>query len=333
MKILFAIATTGLALAMASGARAECGTVTVANMNWQSGELLANVDKLILEHGFGCKVDFVPGDTVPTITSMVEKGQPDIAGEAWVDLVPEIVKRGVSENRIVQIGQALSDGGVQGWYIPKFIVDAHPDIKTVNDALQHPELFPDPEDPSKGAVFNGPTGSGGSVVSAQLFKAYGGTSRNFSLVDPGTQAGLDGSMARAVEHKQGWMGYYWSPTALLGKYEMVRLNAGVAHDAAEWKRCETSSDCPDPKINEWPSDHVVTLISKRLASSNDPVVIDYLSKRSWSNDTVNGVMSWMTDTQAGGEAGARYFLKKHPDLWHAWVPQNAAKKIDAELNS
>ena len=331
MRNILAFSALALVMGAASAANAECGTVTVANMNWQSGELLANVDKFVLEHGFGCEVEFIPGDTVPTITSMVEKGEPDIAGEAWVDLVPEIVKRGTEEGRIVQIGQALSDGGVQGWYIPKFIVDAHPEIKTVDDALGHPELFPDPEDASKGAIFNGPQGSGGSVVGGQLFKAYAGTSKNFKLVDPGTQAGLDGALTKAYERKEGWLGYYWSPTALLGKYPMVRLEAGVPHDATEWKRCNTKADCPDPKKNEWPKDHVATLISKKLATGDNPDVVAYLSKRSWDNETVNSVMSWMTDAQAGGEDGAVHFLKEHKDLWTTWVPEDVAEKIQAAL--
>ncbi|GLR52043.1 ABC transporter substrate-binding protein [Shinella yambaruensis] len=331
MNKLLALSTVVLAVGFAHGAHADCGTVTVANMNWQSGELLAHVDKFILEQGFGCQVEFVPGDTVPTITSMVEKGQPDIAGESWVDLVPEIVKRGVDERRIVNIGPALSDGGIQGWYIPKFIVDAHPDIRTVDDAFARPELFPAPENAARGAVFNGPQGSGGSVVSAQLFKAYGGEAKGFDLVDPGTQAGLDGAMAKAYERKEGWMGYYWSPTALLGKYEMVRLDAGVAHDAAEWKRCNTVADCPDPKKNEWPKDNVVTLVSQRLVDSGNAGVIDYLRKRSWDNQTVSAVMSWMTDTQASGEDGAAHFFKEHPDLWKSWLGADVADKIAAAL--
>lgn len=331
MKNLLFISTVAVIAGCGTAAYADCGTVTVANMNWQSGELLANVDKFILENGFGCQVEFVPGDTVPTITSMVEKGEPDIAGESWVDLVPEIVKRGVDERRIVNIGPALSDGGIQGWYIPKFIVDAHPDIKTVDDALAHPELFPAPENVSKGAVFNGPAGSGGSVVSAQLFKAHEGAAKGFELVDPGTQAGLDGAMSKAYERKEGWMGYYWSPTALLGKYEMVRLEAGVAHDAAEWKRCNTVADCKDPHRNEWPKDNVVTLVSQRLVDSDKAGVVDYLKKRSWNNDTVSSVMAWMTETQASGEDGAKYFFKEHPDVWKTWLNADVAEKISAGL--
>ena len=42
-----------------------CGKVTVANMNWQSAEVLAHIDNIILSKGYGCEVQLVPGDTMP----------------------------------------------------------------------------------------------------------------------------------------------------------------------------------------------------------------------------------------------------------------------------
>ena len=41
-----------------------------------------------------------------------------------------------------------------------------------------------------------------------------------SLGLPGSAAGLDGSIAKAYENKEPWLGYYWAPTAILGKYPM-----------------------------------------------------------------------------------------------------------------
>ncbi|WP_237154781.1 ABC transporter substrate-binding protein [Oryzibacter oryziterrae] len=308
-----------------------CGDVTIASMNWQSAEVLSALDKIILETGYGCKAEVTIGDTVPTITSMVEKGQPDIAPEGWVDLLPEVVNRGIAEGKLVKTVDALSDGGVQGWWVPKYIVDAHPDIKTIDDVLKHPELFPDPEDSSKGAITNGPQGWGGTVVTAQLYKAYGAEAAGFNLVDSGSSAGLDGSIAKAYERKEGWVGYYWAPTALLGKYEMVKLGHGVPADAAEWKRCNTVADCPDPKKNDWPMDHVSTLVTKGFADKAGPDVMAYLGKRSWGNDTVNKLMAWMTDNQATGEDGAKHFLKENADIWTKWVSPEAAEKIKASL--
>jgi glycine betaine/proline transport system substrate-binding protein len=310
---------------------AGCGPVTIASMNWQSAEVLSNVDKIILAKGYGCDASITIGDTVPTITSMAEKGQPDVAPEGWIDLLPEVVKRGVDDGKLVLAAQALPDGGNQGWWIPKYVADAHPDVKTIKDVLKHPELFPNPEDSSKGAVYNGPQGWGGTVVTAQLFKAYGADKAGFTLVDTGSAAGLDGSIAKAYERKQGWVGYYWAPTALLGKYEMVKLDAGVPLDPAEWKRCISVADCPDPKPAAWPVDHVTTLVAKTFADRASPEVMQYLNTRGWSNAAVDKLMAWMTDNQAAGEEGAKHFLKESPEIWTKWVTPEAADKIKKSL--
>jgi glycine betaine/proline transport system substrate-binding protein len=328
MKKLLASTAFAAALVGFAGAAtaAECGDVTISNMNWQSAEVLANIDKIVLNAGYGCHAELVVGDTVPTLTSMTEKGQPDVAPEGWVDLLPDVVQKGIADKKLVSTVEALSDGAVQGWWIPKYVADAHPDIKTIPDALKHPELFPAPEDSSKGAVFNGPQGWGATLVTGQLFKAYGGEKAGFTLVDTGSAAGLDGSIAKAYERKEGWLGYYWAPTAILGKYETVKLDYGVPYDAAEWKRCNTVADCADPKPNEWPKDHVQTLVTTKFAERAGPAM-DYFSKRSWSNATVNKLLAWMTDNQATGEEGAKHFLKNSPDVWAGWVPADVAEKI------
>ncbi|MFN7169405.1 MAG: glycine betaine ABC transporter substrate-binding protein [Pannonibacter sp.] len=321
----------GLSVTGATVAAAECGDVTIASMNWQSAEVLAALDQFILNEGFGCNAEIIVGDTVPTLTSMVEKGAPDLAPEGWVDLLPEVVGRGVSEGKLVGAAVALSDGAVQGWWIPKYIADANPQITTIQDALKHPELFPDPEDASKGAIHNGPAGWGGTVATAQLYKAYDAETAGFTLVDTGSSAGLDGSIAKAYEGQKGWVGYYWAPTALLGKYEMVKLGHGVAYDEAEWKRCNTVADCPDPKMNDWPKDTVQTMLTTSFAERAGPDVMGYLNKRAWRNATVNALMAWMTDNQATGEDGARHFLEENEDLWTAWVSPEVAEKVKAAL--
>jgi glycine betaine/proline transport system substrate-binding protein len=332
MKILLGATILSAGFAFSGGAAyaADCGNVTIASMNWQSAEVAANLDKLILEKGYGCSAEIVTGDTVPTLTSMAEKGQPDIAPEAWVSLQPEIVKQGLEGGKVVAAAKILSDGAVQGWWIPKYVADANPDLKTIPDLFKHPELFPSPEDKSKGAVFNGPQGWGGTVVTAQLFKAFGGEKAGFTLVDTGSAAGLDGSIAKAYEAKQPWVGYYWAPTSLLGKYEMVKLGFGADYDAAEWKRCTSVADCADPKPNAWQVDDVQTLVSKTFADRAGPAM-DYLNKRAWTNDTVNKLIAWMTDNQATGEDGAKHFLKENEALWTGWVSPDVAEKVKAAL--
>jgi glycine betaine/proline transport system substrate-binding protein len=132
---------------------AKCGRVSIANMNWQSAEVLAHIDKIILEKGFGCEVDLVPGDSVPTGASMTEKGEPDIAPELWLNSVREPIEKAVAENRLHIAGKSLIEGGTEGFWVPKYFMEAHPDIKTIADALNHPELFPSAENEKKWGRF------------------------------------------------------------------------------------------------------------------------------------------------------------------------------------
>ena len=49
-----------------------CGTdrtIDIAEMTWPSAAALAHVHAIILENGYGCNVEVVQGDTVPTSAS------------------------------------------------------------------------------------------------------------------------------------------------------------------------------------------------------------------------------------------------------------------------
>jgi glycine betaine/proline transport system substrate-binding protein len=332
MKKLLAstvFATGMLALAGTANA-AECGTVTIANMNWASAEVLANIDAMILKEGYGCTPELVAGDTQPTLTSMVEKGEPDVAPEAWINSMRTVLDAAVGEGRLFMASESLNEGGVEGWWVPKYIVDANPDIKTIADALKHPELFKDPENDGKGGVYNCPEGWNCRISTTNLFKAYGAEAAGFNLVETGSAAGLDGSIAKAFERKEGWLGYYWAPTAILGKYEMVRLGHGVEHDKAAWDACTSIPDCADPKPNAWAKSEVFTVVTKRFKEVGGPAY-DYLAARNWDNQTVGKLLAWMGDNQATGADGAKHFLKESPDVWMKWVSPEAAEKIKASL--
>jgi glycine betaine/proline transport system substrate-binding protein len=311
-------------------ASAECGRVTVANMNWQSAEVLAAVDKMILEKGYGCQVEVVPGDTMPTLTSMMEKGEPDVAPESWINSVREPLDAAVKEGRLHYAAKSLPDGGVEGWWIPKYIADANPGINTIDDALKRPDLFPAAEAKGKGGVHNCPSGWNCQLSTANAFKAWDAEGKGFVLIDTGSAAGLDGSIAKAFERKQGWLGYYWAPTSILGKYEMVKLDAGVPHDNAAWNACNAKANCADPKKNDWAVSEVYTVVTDRFKKAGGEAY-NYLANRGWSNQTVGQLMAWMTDNQATGEDGAVHFLKTYPQVWEKWVSPAAAQKIKAAL--
>lgn len=314
----------------ATSAAADCGKVTIADMNWDSAELAAYVDKFILINGYGCDAELVPGDTMPTVTSMSEKAEPDVAPEIWMNSVRQVINASVKEGRLAVAGNILTDGGVEGLWIPRYVLDAHPELTTVQAVLKRPDLFPASENKSRGAVHNCPSGWNCQLITDNLFRAYDMEKAGFDLIDTGSSAGLNGSIAKAYERKEGWFGYYWSPTAILGKYDMVKLDLGVDHDPKEWDRCTGQGDCVDPVPNGFAKGIVTTITSASFAK-NSPEAFAYLSNRSWKNVVVNEMLSFMADEQSGGEIGAEEFFKRHPEVWTKWVPDAVAAKIKAAL--
>lgn len=310
----------------ADSADAACGNVTIAEMNWGSAAIAAHIDQIVLERGFGCKVTLVPGDTVPTFDSMISSGQPDMAPEFWINAVRGELTKATSDNRLVVGAEILEDGAVEGWWVPKFIVDADPSIRTVEDALARPDLFPSPHYPDKGALHGCPRDWACQATTANLFKAYDGSGKNFELVEPKTAEELDASIAAAFETQTGWLGYYWAPTAILGKYPMVKLSFGVSYDKAEWEDCTSVPHCPGPQRNTYPTSQAFTLVTQAFTEKADDAM-DYIRTRRWSNATINGVLAWQLEHKASNAEAAEYFLDSQRDVWSKWMLPMVAQRI------
>ena len=309
-------------------AQTECGAITVAEMNWASAEMLAHIDKVVLENGYGCEVELVPGSTMPTATSMMEKGEPDVAPELWINAVRIALDAATAEGRLHYAAEVFSDTGEEGWWIPQYIADANPDIQTVDDALNRPDLFPHPEGDGA-AIYTCPSGWNCQLSTNNLFRAYGGEAKGFRIVDPGSGGALAGAIAEAYGKGEGWFGYYWAPTAILGKYPMKKLSFDVPHDNDEWNSCTSQEDCADPQKNSWVVSSVYTVVTDRFKNEAG-IGMDYIVKRALPNNTINALLAWKDDNQATGEDAAMYFLKNYSE-WHNWVDSSAKAKIEAAL--
>lgn len=335
LKIYKLCALFALSLLSIPSYASDCGSIQIAEMNWASAELMANVDRIILADGYDCDVSLIPGATQTTFASMNEKGQPDVAPEMWTNAVAIPLKKAMDEGRLISLNKGpITDLGEGWWITPKTAKD-HPELKTVLDILKHPEIFPDKEDPSKGAFISCPSGWGCQLVNANLFRAFDMANKGWKLVDPGSAAGLDGSMSKAVERGEYWFGYYWSPTAMIGKYKMVKVPFGVPFIGRDhWDNCivKAEQDCANPQPTAWTQSEVQTIVTDKLGKRGGKAVTEYFSKRVFPGEVMNQMLVYMGDNQASGEDAAIEFLLKHGDVWKKWVPESVAQKVSKSLN-
>ena len=293
-----------LALTSFSGiANAKCGKLVIAEQNWASAELMANVDKIILEEGYGCDVELVPGATMPTFTSMNDKGSPDMNPEQWANAVYTPLKKAVSEKRLIIANGAPITGLGEGWWLNPAALKKHAELKgmTAVQILERPDLFPDKEDPSKGAFMGCPAGWGCQLANANLFRAFEMEKKGWKLIDPGSAAGLDGSIAKASDSNEPWFGYYWNPTSMVGKYNLQPVDFGVPFAGRDnWDNCITlaEQDCANPKPTAWTKSEVNSIVTANFAKTGGKEALSYVEKRVFPGEVMNGMLVYMADNQA-----------------------------------
>ncbi|MCP3870228.1 MAG: ABC transporter substrate-binding protein [Gammaproteobacteria bacterium] len=330
MKLVSAVPLLLVGTLSTAYAGSECGSIAIADMNWNSATLMANVDRFILEHGYGCKAELVPGDTMPTGTSMTEKGEPDIAPELWSNSLKAALDKGVAEKRLRIAGKSLSDGGEEGFWVPKYLVDKDPSLATIKGVIANAGMFKHPEDPDRSAFYGCPAGWNCQITSGNLFNALGLEKAGFDLVDPGSGAGLAGSIAKAYERQQPWFGYYWAPTGVLGKYKMVKVDFGSGVKEEHYTKCISQADCENPEVTMYPPSPVHTVTTEGFAA-RAPEAYAYLGKRAFNNAQMNDLLAWMEEEQADGDVVMEHFLKNYEGTWTSWVPVPVAAKVKKAL--
>lgn len=309
---------------------AECGTdetLTVAEMTWLSAGMLAYVTERILEDGYGCDVEVVPGDTVPTATSMLTKGEPDIAPELWITTAQSIWNQIQDEGAAFKASEIFTQGGQEGWWVPDYFAEEHPEVSSVTDLKENWELFTEVANPDEGRLYGCPPGWGCEIITNNLFEALD-LDETYELFSPGSGANLKASIARKVTRGEPIVAYYWGPTAVIGRYNLVRLDM-PAYDDDKFT-CLTDPDCADPQVSGWkPAEVAVAAVSD--LRDRAPNVVDVLSKMTIPNDTVNAVLAWGDENSASPEDTAAYFLENYPEIWTDWVADDAAQSIQANL--
>lgn len=308
-------ALAGLVISV-SAAHADCGKVTISEMNWASASIVTAVASFLMEQGYGCKVTKVPTSTVPALTSAAETGEPEILTEMWPG-VATAYKDLEAAGKMITVTKVLPDGGVDGWWIPDYLAEAHPELKTLDGILAHPELV--------GGRFNNcATGLGCRVSNDNLVKAFDLAGHGVEVFNHGSGETLAASIASAYEAKQPWFGYYWAPTAVLGKYKMVAVDMGPINP--ELAACNARADCPTPGKTGWPAATVLTAVTPAFAKK-EPDIVELLKHVQFSNATMGGLLAWQEEKKATADEAAVYFLTNNKDVWKDWLNDAAREKL------
>ncbi|MGP5547141.1 glycine betaine ABC transporter substrate-binding protein [Psychrobacter alimentarius] len=296
-------------------------------LTWESGQFISGVLKYIAEDGYDCTIEEVPG-AGPALETALSQDDIQIIGEQWVGRSP-IMEQAIEENKVEVIGDTLKGGATQGWYVPKYVLEENPDLRSYQDLPKYAELFKDPENPSKSRFMNCPSGWTCEIFNTRLLKNTGLDS-TFNNAHPGTGAALDAEIASAFEQHKPLLFYYWQPTGLMAKYDFAPL-AFPAHNDACWQdllRVDGTADC----VSGFPVSPLGIAVSTPFLESN-PELAEVFKQVQFTSDELNGAILEMSENKRSGEEQALVFLRENPNVWQQWVSEEAATNLANKLGT
>ncbi|MEO9904069.1 ABC transporter substrate-binding protein [Nisaea sp.] len=319
LKMLAVGAVVATAMTSATTASADCGKVSITEMNWASSQIITEVSKFLLEQGYGCTVEKVPSATTTAVASLAENGEPDIVTELWLNSTGDAYAKMASQGKVEALADVLAPGGVEGWWIPQYLADKHPELLTMKGVLANPKLV--------GAQFNNcPDGWGCRIVNDNLIKALDLPGNGIEVFNHGSGETLATSIAAAYEDKKPWFGYYWGPTAVLGQYKMAKVEIGAINQ--EIHTGNQNKDNANPGVSDFPPAPVLTVVTANF-KKREPAVAELMSKVSFDVNVMNEVLAWKKAKGASAEEAAVRFLSTQSDVWSKWVSDDARTKLSA----
>lgn len=299
-------------------------TVRFGGMNWESNLVLVDVQRTILEKGYGCKTEVLPTETLPALAAL-ERGDLDVNTEVWLNSVADPWAKAESTGKVKRVADVFMGG--EAWFIPRYTAERHPELKSAADLPKFKEAFKDPEEPNKGRFYGCPAGWGCEVVSTNLFNALE-LGNDFTLYSPGTGAAQKAALSSAYRRKQDVAFYYWYPTPLVGAMDLVKLE--LPEYDAKAHECLTSPTCKDPQPSAYPENPVFTALNADFMKAA-PELTKFFSSMSVPLPVMDATLAHMDESGDDADQVAEWFLENHADVWTAWVPEDVANRVKSSL--
>lgn len=313
LSVVFFVSMFLVACGSESG-RKGSDTLVFADAGWESIRFHNHVARFVIEEGYGYQTDEMPGSTPATFQGL-QNGDIDIYMEVWSDNL-ETYDAVVESGDILELSVNFDDNA-QGLYVPTYLIVGDeergieplaPDLKSVLDLPKYQELFKDPEDNQKGRIYGSIPGWAADEMLKARLEEYG-LNETFNYFSPGSDAALATSLVSAYEKGEPWVGYYWSPTWVTGKYDLTLLE----------------------EPNPFPATVVTVAVNKEV-EKNAPEVVEFLKNYKTSDQLTSEALAYMETNNASEKDTALWFLKEHEELWTQWVPEDIAEKVKAALN-
>jgi glycine betaine/proline transport system substrate-binding protein len=313
-----------------TAAEEEKPTIKLADTQFESLWIINAITEYIIEEGYDYPVEILTM-TTPIAQVSLAQGDVDIWVEMWQQNWTENYEEEIGKGNIVN-GGMIYEGGPQFFIIPQWVHEDY-DINTVEDMKDHADLFPDPEDASKGAFYNCIIGWQCEAINNVKLEAYG-LDEFYNIIAPGSSGALEAALAGPQKKGDPVFGYYWAPTALMGMYDWYVLEE-PEYDADLWTQIIAAKDDPSLRPMSEACAYETLPIDKGYHKTFGDIAPDLktmMDKMMVGLEALNRTAAWSKENEVQDwEEAAIWYLNEYESSWKTWVTTDAYNKIKDAL--
>ncbi|MEZ4673256.1 MAG: ABC transporter substrate-binding protein [Caldilineaceae bacterium] len=303
-------AESGAADAATTTTEGEKITIKLAVNPWSASELNVAVATILLQEELGYTVEQI---------AVAEQAQwPALAAgdlhaslEVWPSGHAANVAEYIDNQHVVEDGGLLGPVGRIGWYMPTYMVTAHPELATW-EGLANPEnaqLFATAETGDNGQLlFGDPSWV---TYEADIIENL---ALNFQIVQAGSEEAILSALDAAYSREEPILFYFWTPHSIHAKYELTRVALPEYSDDC-YAEAESGGVACD-----YPADNLFKIFWPGLQEAA-PDAYALLHNMQYSTEDQISMIAAVELDGVSVEDAAQAWIDANAAVWNAWLPQ------------
>jgi len=308
--LLAAGVTSAVIAATSAGAPAKHAgkpTIVLANNSWEGSTANNVVAQYVIQKYLGYTVNLLTIDEIPTWPAMSQKKVSAVL-EVWghSPLYDKYVK---GSKQVIDAGLEGVNGNI-GWYVPTYLMQQHPELKSWQGVKKDWKMFVTPQSSPQGQFLDG---SPSYVTNdAALLKNLG---INMKVVYAGSEPTQLTEIESVYKQKKPIIFYWYTPQYqnAIYKFSQVALPPWSQTCA---KKKPADIDCAYPPYH---------LYKAMIASlpKDAPDVANFIKRFNWTANDQNSVSYNLAVKKMSNSQAAAAFVNSHQQLVHSWLSKSA----------
>ena len=284
--------------------------ITLAVNPWTGSAVNAYVAKAVIEANLDAPVEIIDIDENATWIGL-DDGSIDAVLEVWPSGHSADYETYITgKQSVVDLGK-LGPAAKIGWYVPKFIVDAHPELATW-EGFKDPELAKLFATAESGDLGQFTMGDPSYVTYDEQIIANLGLPLKYVVA--GTEAALLTAIDTSIADQKPVLMQFWKPHWKQLEVELVEVKLPDITP-----ECTAALESQDGSYAcDYPVDELYKAANAGLAAKN-AAVFAMLSKMTLTTEQQSEIAGYVDRDGMTAADAAKKWVDANPDIWKAWL--------------